>query len=123
MSTSCRSRVFKPSTANRSLTVAHPFGPAEQRRRDTIAAAVRGLAAERGCAATTVRDIAARSGTTPDIVYRCFVSKDQIPHHVSMDWAAQTRADIQDTDYPRAGLCPGRKESLSLCAETSSTQE
>ncbi|MGW1996275.1 TetR/AcrR family transcriptional regulator [Embleya sp. NPDC001921] len=82
------------------FTVTHRFGPAEQRRRDGIAAAARTLAAERGYDATTVRDIAAGAGTTPATVYRYFGSKDQLLHHVMVEWAAQTAADLREVAYP-----------------------
>lgn len=81
------------------FTVTHRFGPAERRRRDTIAEAARELAAEHGYDATTVRDIAARAGTTPATVYRYFGSKDQLLHHVMVDWAGRTAADLGAAAY------------------------
>lgn len=81
------------------FTVAHRLGPAERQRRDRIAEAARELAAERGYDATTVRDIAARAGTTPATVYRYFGSKDQLLHHVMVEWAGRTAAELGAATY------------------------
>lgn len=88
-----------PSRMHDRLTVVHRFGPAERRRRDAIAEAARSLAAEHGYAATTVRDIAARAGTTPATVYRYFGSKDGLLQHVMLEWAGRTGDDLDADDY------------------------
>lgn len=81
------------------LTLRRTFTAAEQQRRDRIADAARELAAEHGHAATTVRDIAARAGTTPATVYRYFGSKDRLMHHLMVEWALRTTVELRRTRY------------------------
>ncbi|MCF2530250.1 TetR/AcrR family transcriptional regulator [Yinghuangia soli] len=87
-------------TSRTQFTVTHRLGPAERERRTAIAAAARELAAEHGYDATTVRDIAARAGTTPATVYRYFGSKDRLLHHIMVEWAGRTAAELAGGSYP-----------------------
>ena len=82
-----------------ALTTTRTSGRAEQPHRARIAGAARELVAERGYTATTIREVAARAGTTPATVYHHFGSKDGLLHHVMVDWTLRTTDDLRTRRY------------------------
>jgi len=78
---------------------------AEDVRRDQIIRAAYAIAADRGLAAVTIRDVALRAETSPGLVIFHFVTKDRLILAL-LDWVLATTTaltvgeDIQRIDHP-----------------------
>jgi TetR/AcrR family transcriptional regulator, repressor for neighboring sulfatase len=89
-------------------------------RDEVVAAALAAAAdlfAERGPAATSIRDIAARAGVNHGLIHRHFGAKDQLVGAV-LDYLGEYLADLLATDTPRVVLDVAIDRQLRVIART-----
>jgi AcrR family transcriptional regulator len=89
-------------------------------RDEVVAAALAAAAdlfAERGPAATSIRDIAARAGVNHGLIHRHFGSKDKLVGAV-LDYLGQYLADLLASDSPHAVLDAAIDRQLRVIART-----